>query len=240
VQHGLISSIQTVKCNGSTVLMAHMDLDQQIPGLALIAERIFELEQADALFCVFGIAKDESHLIIARSRGPDIDVAHILAPFGGGGHPQSASALVRKSLGVPIAEHLKRMLPIRAGKAKTALQIMVRDVRSLRDDWTLLQASLFLEEHNFSGAPVLDTDDRLAGILTLRDIQKARKVGRMQSPVKAFMTRSPVCFEPSTDMHEVEQTFFKQDLNHIPVVENGELKGLISRRDLIVYLQSLE
>jgi tRNA nucleotidyltransferase (CCA-adding enzyme) len=75
--------------------------------------------------------------------------------------------------------------------AITAADIMTTAVETIKTDWTLKQASIYLEKSGHTGAPVVAGDGKLAGILTLRDIMKGRQTGRMGNPLSGFMVRSP-------------------------------------------------
>ncbi len=59
-------------------------------------------------------------------------------------------------------------------------EIMNRDVISLKPDMTLKEASEILAKNNINGAPVIDDDKKLLGILTIKDILKFIK-SRMES-----------------------------------------------------------
>lgn len=58
-------------------------------------------------------------------------------------------------------------------RLKTTLgEIMTHPVRTVREEWTLLEASRFFLEHDFSGAPVVDARNRPVGVLTLKDVAR--------------------------------------------------------------------
>jgi len=55
----------------------------------------------------------------------------------------------------------------------TAGAIMRREVITVRDTWDVREALRVLEENRISGAPVLDADGRLVGVLSVTDIARA-------------------------------------------------------------------
>ncbi len=233
IMHELVVGMETLAIHGQLILIGQVELDSQPAGLAMLAERIFDLEHADAIFCVFALRKEKSHLIVARSSGTSVDVAFLLAQFGGGGHSQSASALIKKSQDVPILQHLKHSLNVRLKPAIQARDMMSANLDCLQEDMSLLQASLELETKNHSGAPVLGATGQLSGMLSLKEIQKGRKGGKMQTPVKAWMSRDLVTISPETSLREIETIFFQSELNRLPVVEAGKLVGLVCRSDYL-------
>jgi tRNA nucleotidyltransferase (CCA-adding enzyme) len=233
VMHELVVRLEPLILNGQHILTGQVELDRQPAGLAMLVERLFELEHADALFCVFALRKEQSHLIIARSSGAGVDVAFILSQFGGGGHCQSASALVRKSHDIPVLGHLRQCLQLRLKPTVRAADLMSRQTDCLREDMSLMEAALELESRNHSGAPMLDARSRLCGMLCLKDIQKGRKGGRMHTPVKAWMSRDPLTISPDTSLREIEAIFFQTELNRLPVMDGLTLVGLVCRSDYL-------
>lgn len=237
ILHELLAKLQMLEVNGQIVLLGSISLEHQIAGLAMAVERIFELEHADAIFCVFGFPKEKSHLVIARSNGTGVDVAELLAHFGGGGHAASASALLRKSNDIPVMANLKTLLKNTVHQSVTATELMSPKVACVQESWSMLEAALFLEQHNHAGAPVLDASGNLSGMLGLKEIQKGRKALAMNAPVKAYMCRLPVQVGPQAALHDIETIFFNTDLGRLPVVLEGRVVGIISRSDLLGYLK---
>jgi Zn-dependent protease len=85
--------------------------------------------------------------------------------------------------------------------------------------------------------PVLD-DGRLAGIVTLRDVQKINRAAWMTTTVAEIMTPAArlVTAKPADDAFEALVRLGRADVNQLPVLENGHLRGLLRREDLINWL----
>lgn len=84
------------------------------------------------------------------------------------------------------------------------------------------------------GAVVVLEGERLAGILTERDILKA--VGRGDeetSSVGDWMTRHPDTIEPSDSTDHAAVLMIHGGFRHLPVVEGGAVVGILSIRDLM-------
>ena len=58
----------------------------------------------------------------------------------------------------------------------TAKDIMVKDILTVSVNWSVDRLTRFLIEHSITGAPVLDEDQRLAGVVSLTDIARHYKV----------------------------------------------------------------
>jgi tRNA nucleotidyltransferase (CCA-adding enzyme) len=128
-----------------------------------------------------------------------------------------------------LQAYLKAMLD----DAATARGIMKDDVQVARDSWTLWEASALLERLDRTGAPVVDSNGRLCGFLTLRDISKGRSSSKMGAPVRAFMTRKVISATPRTTLRELEHIFFSHTIFALPIVEDGKVMGLVTRSEYL-------
>jgi len=99
---------------------------------------------------------------------------------------------------------------------------------------TLQQAATTMEERGVGSIAIVD-GHRLAGILTERDIVKAAAAG--SDPAKEiardWMTADPDTFSPEVDVREAAMWMLETGYRHLPVVESGELLGVISVRDVL-------
>jgi CBS domain-containing protein len=108
-------------------------------------------------------------------------------------------------------------------------------VYAVRPTDTVLHALGVMAEHDIGAVVVLE-GDHLAGILTERDYaRKVALVGRASrdSPVSAIMTSNVVCVPPSRTSDECMGLMTEHRVRHLPVVENGQVIGLVSIGDLV-------
>jgi tRNA nucleotidyltransferase (CCA-adding enzyme) len=231
--HQILNRLTYQTLRGHQIVTSYMEMEQQVGGLAAVVEKVFEVESPDAIFSVFYFMKERDSLIIARSQQHRIDLARILAAFGGGGHSQASSALLKNEPGRKTFHALQAYLKAMLDDAATARGIMKNNVLVARDIWTLREASEFLERMDRTGAPVVDGTGKLCGFLTLRDISKARSAGKMGLPVRAFMTRRVISAAPCTTLRELEHIFFSHTVFSLPIVEDGKITGLVTRADYL-------
>ncbi len=85
------------------------------------------------------------------------------------------------------------------------------------------------------GAAVVYEDGKLIGIFTERDLLRAIAESRHpdQHHVRAYMTPDPITLPPDHSPSEAAQIMTERKFRHIPVVEDGELIGIVSIRDLV-------
>ncbi|HRY80954.1 MAG TPA: CBS domain-containing protein, partial [Spirochaetia bacterium] len=119
--------------------------------------------------------------------------------------------------------------------AATAWDIMTEEVEVLGQEDSLLDASLFFERTMHTGAPVVDAEGNLSGIITLRDILKGRKAGQMKAPVRTYMSRNVVTAAPDSTVRQIDDLLFRHNIGHLPVVVDRKVVGIVTRTDFLEY-----
>jgi tRNA nucleotidyltransferase (CCA-adding enzyme) len=235
--HELLNRLYYADFNGHFIAMSYMEMDQQAGGLAAVVEKVFDVENTDALFSVFAFKKEKSVIIIARSQKSRINLNDVLNAFSGGGHAKAASALLKNREGKEVFQELEKHLRTVLLPAATVLSIMSTDLHVLQEEWTLREASVFLETINHTGAPVINGDGKLTGFMTLRDIMKGRKVDQMHSPVKAYMSKKVITGKTDLTIREVERLLYENHIGHLPIIEDDNtLVGIITRTDYLKHM----
>ena len=119
----------------------------------------------------------------------------------------------------------------------TANQIMRKDVVSIPEDATVEQAMRELLTHDISGAPVIDKDGNLVGIVSEFPLMEAiYDPGLKAAPVSQLMTKDVLTVSESTMLSDVASIFVAHRIRRVPVLRNGRLVGLVSRPDLLRYI----
>ncbi len=124
---------------------------------------------------------------------------------------------------------------------------MTRDVITIREDATVLDAKQTLEKYHIHHLPVVDEARRLIGVVTDRDVRSAlpsdvlsdeetaRERERvLKLKVAEIMTRNPVAVSPSHTLEDVLLLMERMPVGAFPVItEDRTIVGIISTRDLI-------
>lgn len=96
---------------------------------------------------------------------------------------------------------------------------------------TLATAQEKMTAGHFRRVPVVQ-DGALIGILTDRDIR--RHVGvEERTRVGAAMTETPLSVSPQTTIEDAVQLMLKHQISGLPVLENGQLVGIITTSDVL-------
>ncbi|MES2868703.1 MAG: CBS domain-containing protein [Pseudomonadota bacterium] len=124
---------------------------------------------------------------------------------------------------------------------KTAAQLLKlkvaqnQQVHSIAPDAMVLEALKLMAEKNVGALPVID-GGKVVGVISERDY--ARKVvlqGRSSvgTPVSAIMSSPVVTADSQQSLERCMEVMTDSHLRHLPVVEDGELIGLLSIGDLV-------
>jgi CBS domain-containing protein len=145
-------------------------------------------------------------------------------------------------------------------------EIMTKNVLTLNPDDTLAEAVKFFSKNKIGGAPVVDNDNKLMGIVTESDIIKVLKtkttrlemvfpsshslgltfqesivykeiqdafedIGQMT--IGEIMTKKVISSTPNQPLEEIAPSLLKDHVKRIPIVDEGQVVGIVTRRDII-------
>jgi len=120
--------------------------------------------------------------------------------------------------------------------------VMSKDVHTVRQDQTVEEIlDLFLNEH-IHGAPVLDGDERLVGVVTQQDLffatmtrpgsgnPSTRSFGEMK--VSEIMTSPAVSAPDGADVRSLCRMMHRLRIHRVPIVRDGKVIGVVSSIDI--------
>lgn len=127
--------------------------------------------------------------------------------------------------------------------SRTARDYMSTNLIVLRPDMDLHRAMNVLLENDISGAPVVDEQGNLIGMLSERDCLtvafRASYHQELGGTVAEFMSRDVQTIDANTDIVRVAELFFTSRYRRFPVMEDNRLIGQISRRDILKAVEQL-
>ena len=114
-------------------------------------------------------------------------------------------------------------------------ELMQPEIWQTYPDESLADAAIRMRDHGVGSLAVVDGDD-LLGILTERDLLRAMADGAAPNVtrVAAYMSTNPVVASPDADVVAASRMMVEHDVRHLPVVAAGQLKGMVSARDLLI------
>ena len=115
-------------------------------------------------------------------------------------------------------------------------EIMTTEITKATPDNTLVDIAAVMRDEDIGAVPVVD-DDELIGIVTDRDIV-VRAIAGGKDPsttnVEEILSREVESVEPGTDIIDAADLMASRQLRRLPVVEDGELIGMVSLGDIAV------
>lgn len=115
-------------------------------------------------------------------------------------------------------------------------KVMTRDVVKAYVDETLIDVLTKMVKYNVGAIPVVTSDDRIFGIITEKDIidHLAEKI--TGKTVGEVMTSDVVTANSKTTLEEALRIMVSNGFRRLPIVDDGELKGILVAMDVIRFL----
>jgi len=127
--------------------------------------------------------------------------------------------------------------------SKRVRDYMARNLVTFTPDTEVLSAIHQIVKHRISGAPVVDRDGKLVGMLSEKDCLKVAVVagheGVPAGVVEDFMSRDPATVDADDGLVDIASRFVDAPFKRFPVMENGKLVGQISRSDILRAIDEL-
>lgn len=97
------------------------------------------------------------------------------------------------------------------------------------------EAAALMKEHNVGFCPIVE-GTKIVGVVTDRDlvIRSIAERHPGSNSIENVMTPDPVCCSPDTTVDEAAEIMAQKKIRRLPVVENGELVGVVAIGDLAV------
>lgn len=127
-------------------------------------------------------------------------------------------------------------------------QLVVRDImtespRTALPETAIPIAAMDMIRAGVEGLPVVDAAGRLVGMLTERELLRfllsnqlmtgSRPQTASATAVREVMTRQVLCVSADQPVAEVASLLSNKDLDRVPVVQDGQLVGVLTRGDIV-------
>ena len=116
---------------------------------------------------------------------------------------------------------------------------MTEHVLTITPGRSMREAAKFMTDHNVGAVVIFDPEEPGPGIITERDV--VRSLGAGEDPdselVRDHLTSRATFADADWDLQKAADAMAKGGFRHLVVVEDGELAGIISMRDLIQVLR---
>jgi len=230
ILQSLLDTAQHHKIDNVDIVIALYDGNDFIPGLDLVAYRLFSMEECDVVF-VIAMMQGKVN-VVARSGTSNLRVNEVLNLVGGRGHEKAASAIIKGKSCQAVADLILAHVADKIRPAVIARDIMSTPVKTIAQSRTMEEAGRIMLRYGHTGMPVVD-GDQVVGMISRRDADKAIVHELGHAPVKGFMTTEVVSISPETSLNELQKMVVEYDIGRLPVVDQGHLVGIVSRTDIL-------
>jgi len=118
--------------------------------------------------------------------------------------------------------------------------IMETHLITVKRQTPVYEAIRTMVENNVTGLPVVDDDMILRGIITEKDVLSLLyNIEDTADKVEDFMTKGIVSFDQEDSLIDIAESFIKNHFRRVPIVAQGKLVGIVSRKDIIRYILRL-
>ena len=120
-------------------------------------------------------------------------------------------------------------------------KIMTKDVVTVSRSTELYDAIRMMVDGNITGLPVVDDENTLEGIVTEKDVMRfLLNTHTTQGTVEDCMIADVTSFNVGDSLEDVICALVEKGFRRVPIVSEGKLEGIVSRRDVIAYIFSCE
>ncbi len=180
------------------------------------------------------VEPDEVDLTTQVSTNVELSAPVLTAAMDTVTEARLAIAMARRGgLGV-----LHRNMPIESTgeeveRVKRADELIIRDVVTAAPDQTIEEVDAMMEERGVSGAPVVNDDEEVLGIISGTDIRPLLSVGQ-DDQVREAMTSSVITADESLTAREALDLMFEHKIERVPIVdEDNRLQGLVTMQGIL-------
>jgi len=237
ILNDMIQASTSYHINGIEVMFTSVTTDQYVPDFAFLVHKMVKMEDIEA---IFAIAQMENKVyIVARSRIPEVDVGDIVTSLGGGGHTYAAAASIKDKTITQVEQTLLELLFDKIESRRLAKHLMSSPPIMIDEEVSCKDAAELLTRYNINALLVTKKGSRtLSGIISRQIIEKALYHKLHDISVREYMTTEMVSVPPTADILEIQENIIESKQRILPVIEQGNIVGVVTRTDLLNVLVS--
>ncbi|HET7323958.1 MAG TPA: IMP dehydrogenase [Halococcus sp.] len=122
-------------------------------------------------------------------------------------------------------------------RVKRADELIIREVVTASPDQTVHEVDEMMDDEGVSGAPVVDDDGEVLGIISATDIRPYLEVGESDA-VREAMTDEVITAPEDVDARDALELMYEHKIERVPIVDTGNrliglvtMQGILQRRE---------
>lgn len=118
-------------------------------------------------------------------------------------------------------------------KNVTVADIMETEVITINEDATLKVLDSWIKEHKHQGYPVVNSENKTTGVISLKDLLRVDKENWDTCRVKDRMSTCLICVSPEDSIVDAVEKMTRAGVGRLLVMEGDSLIGIISRSSIM-------
>jgi CBS domain-containing protein len=116
-----------------------------------------------------------------------------------------------------------------------ASDVMINDVVVVNESTPLKEVARIFIDRKITGAPVINAEGELVGVISETDIiRKSTSIGAWSpSTAGQIMTKPPVSVAPDTSLQRVCELMYNRRIHRVVVAEGPQIRGIITTMDIL-------
>ena len=116
-----------------------------------------------------------------------------------------------------------------------ASDVMIKDVLVVNESTPLKEVAKLFSERKITGAPVVNAQGEVVGVISETDIiRKSTSIGAWSpSTAGQIMTKPPVAVSPETTLQRVCELMFNRRIHRVVVADGAQIRGIITTMDIL-------
>jgi len=216
--------------NGAKVILTWAESEDYIEGLSIFVHKL--RDTCDSHVTIAAVRCGKKTCVIARSSANILNVKDFLVPYGGSGHVQAGSATLPEREPRELLDEFKERLCKMITPMVMVESIMTSPVLAVSPDSSVQEAYRTMLRFGHKGLPVVNSGE-IVGIMTRNDLDKAHLHGFGRAKIKDFMTEGVIAISSEASVNEAHRLAAVYSFEHLPVLKNSRLIGIVTRADLV-------
>jgi len=118
-------------------------------------------------------------------------------------------------------------------KNVTVADIMETEVITINEDATLKVLDSWIKEHKHQGYPVVNSENKTTGVISLKDLLRVDKENWDTCRVKDRMSTCLICVSPEDSIVDAVEKMTRAGVGRLLVMDGDSLIGIISRSSIM-------
>ncbi|MDM8516174.1 CBS domain-containing protein [Desulfobacterales bacterium HSG16] len=234
ILNDMFQSLTRYNIGGVEVAVSTISTDQYVADFAFLVHKMVKMENLNAIFALARM--DHKVYVVARSRSSEVDAGSIVKELGGGGHAFAAAATIRDKTLTQTEQILMDLLHKNVKSNKLAHDLMSSPAITVDEKVTCEEARHLLTRYNINALIVTRKNKgtkELLGYIARQVISKVIYLELKEFTVGEYMTPEPGRVSADAQLPEIQRQIIDNKQRVLPVVENDEIVGVITRTDLL-------